>query len=109
MCNGKFSARSSALAFYNSHRRRYAASVILAITYGKITPTAYTDPEVISIKHCFDRVVRACPGAYLVDAYPILKYVPYCLNALRQWHREELTELRGRYQARNGTPYYIGA
>ena len=95
MCNGKFSARTSALAFYNSHRRRYSASVILAITYGKTTPTAYTDPEVISIKRCFYRAVRAArPGAYLVDAYPILKCVPYYPNTLRQWHHEELTLFR---------------
>ena len=66
--------------------------MILAITYGKDTPTAYTDPEVVSINRCFGRVMRAVrPGAYLVDAYPILKYVPYYLNTLRQWHQEELT------------------
>ena len=49
--------------------------MILTITYGKTTPTAYTDPEVVSINHCFDRVMRAVrPGTYLSspEVYTIL-------------------------------------
>ena len=70
--------------------------MILAITYGKTTPTTYTDPEVVSINCCFARVMRAVrPGTYLVDSYPILKYVPYYLSTLREWHQEELTLFQG--------------
>lgn len=70
---------------------RYAASVIMSITYGKTTPTAYSDPEVVAVNRClkrFGQVIR--PGAYLVDTYPILKYVPGYLTELRKWHQEEL-------------------
>jgi hypothetical protein len=34
------------------------------------------------------------PGAWLVDLYPILQYVPGYLNQLKQWHEEELQLFR---------------
>jgi len=61
------------------------ASVILAITYGKTTPTAYTDPKVVSIN---DRVIRL--GTYLVYLYTILEYVQYYLSTLGVCHKEQL-------------------
>lgn len=70
---------------------RYAASTIMSITYGKVTPTAYGDPEVVAVTRVLDRLTRALlPGAYLVDTYPILKYVPGYLSELKKWHREEI-------------------
>ena len=70
---------------------RYAASVIMGITYGKVTPTAYSDPEVIAVNRCLKRFGHAVlPGAYLVDTYPILQYVPGYLAQLKKWHQEEL-------------------
>jgi len=63
------------------------AFVILAITYGKTTPTASsTHPKVVSIN---DRVIRL--GTYLVYLYPILEYVQYYLSTLGVWHKEALT------------------
>ena len=62
--------------------------MILAITYSKTTPTAYTDPKVVSIN---DRVMRAVRlGIYLVYLYPILEYVQYYLST-GVWYKEELT------------------
>lgn len=68
----------------------------MSITYGKTTPTAYSDPEVVAVNRClsrFGQVMR--PGAYLVDTYPILKYVPGYLTQLRKWHQEELALFQG--------------
>ncbi|KAG0697790.1 cytochrome P450 [Suillus ampliporus] len=94
---------------HQMHAKRYAASVVMSITYGKTTPTAYTDPEVVSVNRClarFGRVVK--PGAYLVDTYPILRFVPGYLSQLKAWHQEELALFNGqldvvRRQMREGT------
>ncbi|KAL4069143.1 cytochrome P450 [Scleroderma yunnanense] len=76
---------------HQMHAKRYAASVTMTFTYGKTTPTAYTDSEVIAMNLYARRVnLTARPGASLVDSYPILKYVPYYLRKLRKWHLEEL-------------------
>lgn len=68
----------------------------MSITYGKTTPTAYTDPEVVQINRGMSRFGQAMrPGAYLVDTYPILKYVPGYLTELKKWHQEELALFQG--------------
>lgn len=75
---------------------RYAASVIMTMTYGKSTRTSYSDPEVIQVNRCLTRLgLTLLPGAWLVDSYPILKYVPGYLNQLKKWHEEELQLFRG--------------
>lgn len=71
----------------------------MSITYGKITPTAYSDPEVVAINRFlvrFGRVIR--PGAYLVDTLPIMKYIPGYLTELRKWHQEELALFQGQLE-----------
>ncbi|KAH7884072.1 cytochrome P450 [Phlebopus sp. FC_14] len=76
---------------HQMHAKRYAASVIMSIAYGKTTPTSYSDPEVVAVNRClarFGQTIR--PGTYLVDTYPILQYVPGYLNTLKKWHQEEL-------------------
>lgn len=68
----------------------------MEITYGKVTPTSYTDPEVLAVNRCLKRFGRAMlPGAYLVDTFPILQYVPGYLTNLRKWHQEELALFQG--------------
>ncbi|KAG1809606.1 cytochrome P450 [Suillus subaureus] len=77
---------------HQKHASRYSASVILRVTYGKSTPTAYNDPEVIRIYKVldhFDIVMR--PGAYLVDRVPLLRYLPGYGKQLTEWHNEELS------------------
>ncbi|OSC97213.1 cytochrome P450 [Trametes coccinea BRFM310] len=73
------------------HAKRYAASVIMSLTYGKMTPTSYSDPEVKKINLLVERLGSAMrPGAHLVDSYPFLKYIPGLTSELQKWHREEL-------------------
>lgn len=68
----------------------------MSITYGKTTPTAYSDPEVVAVNCCLSRFGEAIrPGAYLVDTYPILKYIPGYLTQLKKWHQEELALYQG--------------
>ncbi|KAG6371545.1 cytochrome P450 [Boletus reticuloceps] len=75
---------------HQAHANRYAASVILRVTYGKSTPTATDAPEIVTIhkmlKH-FQMLMR--PGAMLVEKYPILKYVPFYASSIETWRQEE--------------------
>ncbi|KAG1792730.1 cytochrome P450 [Suillus plorans] len=85
---------------HQRHAMRYSASVIMSFAYGKITPTSYTDPEVVSINMFSARFGQAMkPGAYLVDAYPILRFVPGYLSELKAWHKEELAFYDGQLDA----------
>ncbi|EPQ50746.1 cytochrome P450 [Gloeophyllum trabeum ATCC 11539] len=81
---------------HQSHAKRYAASVVMSVTYGKTTPTSYSDPVVQEVQKCLVRLgVTLTPGKWMVDAYPILRYVPGYLTTLRQWHKEELALFKG--------------
>lgn len=74
---------------------RYAASVIMTITYGKTTPTAYSDPEVQEVQECLSFIgIAMRPGAYLVDSFPILKCLPGYTSELKARHRRELSLFR---------------
>ncbi|KAG1740507.1 cytochrome P450 [Suillus paluster] len=76
---------------HQNHAKRYAASVILRVTYGKSAPTANTDPEVIHIRKVIDHFqVVMRPGAYLVDRVPLLRYLPGYGKQLTEWHHVEL-------------------
>ncbi|OAX38481.1 cytochrome P450 [Rhizopogon vinicolor AM-OR11-026] len=94
---------------HQMHTKSFIASVVMSITYGKTTPSTYTDPEVIAINRNltrFGQIIK--PGAYLVDTFPILRFVPGYLSQLKAWHREELALFDGlldvvRRQMRDGT------
>ncbi|KAK0472150.1 cytochrome P450 [Armillaria novae-zelandiae] len=74
-----------------NHARRYAASVIMTLTYGKTTTTSYSDPEIQLINKNTVQVARSMtPGAYLVDSFPVLRYIPIYLRELRVFHTREL-------------------
>ncbi|KAG1840973.1 cytochrome P450 [Suillus tomentosus] len=76
---------------HQGHAMRYSASVVMSFTYGKITPTSYTHPEIVAINKALARFGEAMmPGAYLVDTYPILRFVPGYLSQLKAWHKEGL-------------------
>lgn len=61
------------------------------MAYGKTTPTYATDAEVLEIEVDQARLGQAVPlGAWAVDRYPLLKYVPFVTPELRRWHREEV-------------------
>jgi hypothetical protein len=70
---------------------RFAASIILRVTYGKSTPTAVDDPEVVRIRKVMDvfQIVMR-PGAFLVDRVPILRYFPGYGKQLNEWRHQEL-------------------
>ncbi|KAI6105130.1 cytochrome P450 [Pisolithus croceorrhizus] len=75
---------------HQAHANRYAASVILRVTYGKSTPTGTNAPEIILIHKMLKRFQTLMrPGALLVEKYPILKYVPGYASYLHEWRREE--------------------
>lgn len=84
---------------HQQHAQRYAASVILRVTYGKSVPTANTDPEIVRIHKVmehFQVVMR--PGAYLVDRVPLLRYWPGYGKQISEWHHEELELYRHQLQ-----------
>ncbi|KAI6137179.1 cytochrome P450 [Pisolithus sp. B1] len=75
---------------HQAHANRYAASVILRITYGKSTPTGTNAPEIVLIHKMLKRFQTLMrPGALLVEKYSILKYVPGYASYLHEWRREE--------------------
>ncbi|OAX30774.1 cytochrome P450, partial [Rhizopogon vinicolor AM-OR11-026] len=80
---------------HQHHADRFAGSIILRVAYGKSTPTAYTDPEIVCIQNVLDHFQIAMrPGAYLVDRVPLLRYLPGYGKQLYEWHREELQLFR---------------
>ncbi|KAG0703473.1 cytochrome P450 [Suillus ampliporus] len=81
---------------HQQHIKRFAASVILHIVYGKTTPTLLSDPYLLRLQKMIPRIQSAMmPGAYLVDKYPILKYIPGYGRNLKEWSQEEYDMLFG--------------
>ncbi|KAJ7627632.1 cytochrome P450 [Mycena polygramma] len=79
-------------ANHMTHAQGYAASVILSLTYGKPSRTLSDDPIVREVNASQARLGAALvPGAYVVDAFPFLRYVPGYLSELRRQHQMELT------------------
>lgn len=87
---------------HQEHAKRYAASTITTITFSR--PLAsYSDPTVISVNTCLGRLGDAiAPGAYLVDAFPLLRFWPEWgmknggwKKQGREWHEEERKLFRG--------------
>ncbi|KAI0693913.1 cytochrome P450 [Cytidiella melzeri] len=75
------------------HARRFAASLIMTMTYGKTSPTYYSDPEVLEISRNSSRlgtVTQIGASSHVVDVYPVLRYIPWFTAKLRSWHRDEL-------------------
>lgn len=84
---------------HQEHVKRFSNSVILRMTYGKSTPTANTDPEVVGMKLVVERFgIVMQPGAYLVDRIPILRYVPWYGRQLKAWFREEYELVLGQME-----------
>ncbi|KAJ6588699.1 cytochrome P450 [Mycena capillaripes] len=78
-------------ANHMGHAQGYATSVILSLTYGKPARTVFDDPIIREVNGSQSRLGAALvPGAYMVDAYPFLRYVPGYLSELRRQHQMEL-------------------
>ncbi|KAJ7637096.1 cytochrome P450 [Roridomyces roridus] len=101
----RFSRGMRNLTFWNilrapedhlAHAQRYAASVILSLTYD----THSNERLVHDISGSQARLGAALiPGAYLVDAYTFLRYVPGYLSNLRAQHQMELTLFKSQLDA----------
>ncbi|KIJ65429.1 hypothetical protein HYDPIDRAFT_110496 [Hydnomerulius pinastri MD-312] len=80
---------------HQEHAQRFAASVILRVTYGKSTATSNDDPEVVRIHQVLEHFQEAMrPGAHLVDRLPILKYIPGYGLRLKSHHEFEIQLFR---------------
>ncbi|KIK92082.1 hypothetical protein PAXRUDRAFT_830312 [Paxillus rubicundulus Ve08.2h10] len=79
------------------HIKRFSGSVTLRVIYGKTTPTHLTtDPYLLHLKRMVPVVQGALlPGAYKVDQYPFLRYVPGYGRQLKRWGEEEDEMLMG--------------
>lgn len=71
---------------------RYAATVIMSLTYSKNEKSTYQDNEISRVVKCLNRFHAAAqPGKYLLDYIPWLRYCPTYLNEAKGWHVEELS------------------
>ncbi|OJA15671.1 hypothetical protein AZE42_11262 [Rhizopogon vesiculosus] len=70
---------------FRNHTVTYAATTIMKIAYGKNTPTAATDPEVIEVHRliAMSRTIMSS-GTYLVESIPWLKYLPWYGRELKR-------------------------
>jgi hypothetical protein len=69
------------------------------VVYGKTTHTSLDDPYLLRLQKMVPRIQSAmAPGAYLVDKYPILKYVPGYGRDLKRWGQEEYDMLSSQFQ-----------
>ncbi|KAF8063208.1 cytochrome P450 [Lyophyllum atratum] len=76
---------------HQAHAKRYSASVVMALAYGK-SSGKHDDPDVAAVNRCLNRLgVALRPGAWQVDVYPFLRYVPGYLDELKEGHKEELS------------------
>ncbi|GLB36895.1 putative cytochrome p450 [Lyophyllum shimeji] len=75
---------------HQEHAKRYSASVVMALAYGK-SPGKHDDPDVVAVNRCLVRLgVTLRPGVWKVDVYPFLRYIPGYLDELKEGHKEEL-------------------
>ncbi|KAK3290361.1 cytochrome P450 [Chaetomium fimeti] len=62
---------------YRTHLERYAASVVVTVTYGRRVEDVRTDAVVQMNAEAMERLTSVnIPGKYAVERYPALKYVP---------------------------------
>ncbi|EGS17163.1 uncharacterized protein CTHT_0064770 [Thermochaetoides thermophila DSM 1495] len=77
---------------FREHLERYAASVIVTVTYGRRVEDVKTDKVVRMNAESMTRLTLVnIPGKYAVERYPLLKHVP---SFLAPWKREVLEQRR---------------
>ncbi|KAB5566218.1 cytochrome P450 [Coniochaeta sp. 2T2.1] len=75
---------------FRTHLERYAASVIVSITYGRRVEDVKTDIVVRRNAEAMDRLTSVnIPGKFAVERYPALKYIP---SFLAPWKAEVLKQ-----------------
>ncbi|KIX97617.1 uncharacterized protein Z520_06395 [Fonsecaea multimorphosa CBS 102226] len=84
---------------YEQLFERYAAAVVMRLCYGKTVDTGDEEyvRDILQIVHTVERV--ASPGAYLVDTFPVLMYLPTWLAPFKReaarLHEFEIKTFRG--------------
>ncbi|KAF5264220.1 hypothetical protein FOXYS1_5006 [Fusarium oxysporum] len=83
---------------YEKHFVSYASGVVYRIGFGEFIETG-DEPDlkrIVQVNHHLEQV--ASPGVYLVDSFPILKYLPYPIAPFkweaRRLHEEEISLFR---------------
>ncbi|KAI5865315.1 cytochrome P450 [Durotheca rogersii] len=77
-------------ARFRTHLERYAASVIVVVTYGRRVEDVETDIVVRRNAESMDRLTQVnIPGKYAVERYPALKYIP---SIFAPWKAEVLRQ-----------------
>ncbi|OJA08123.1 hypothetical protein AZE42_08433 [Rhizopogon vesiculosus] len=92
---------------FQDHTVTYAATTIMKVAYGKNTPTAATDPEVIEVRQVMEILQTVLgSGTYLVDSIPWLKYLPWYGQELKHGyeiskriHTSQLNRVKQRMQS----------
>ncbi|KAI1080805.1 cytochrome P450 [Whalleya microplaca] len=77
---------------FRKHLERYAASVIVTVTYGRRVEDVNTDAVVQSNAESMGRLTSVnIPGKFAVERYPVLKYVP---SIFAPWKAQVLEQRR---------------
>ncbi|KAH7363238.1 cytochrome P450 [Plectosphaerella cucumerina] len=77
---------------FRTHLERYAASVIVTVTYGRRVDDVRTDAVVQGNAEAMGRLTSVnIPGKYAVERYPALKYIP---SIFAPWKAEVLEQRR---------------
>ena len=85
-------------ANYELWFERYSAGIIFRLTFGKTVETGKEEHvrRILGVVHTAERV--ASPGAYLVDTFPVLMWIPKVLSPFKRelgaLHQEELSLFR---------------
>lgn len=75
---------------FRTHLERYAASVIVTVTYGRRVKDVRTDVVVRQNGEAMERLTLVnIPGKYAVERYPVLKYLP---SILAPWKAKVLKQ-----------------
>ncbi|KAF7355868.1 Cytochrome P450 [Mycena venus] len=77
---------------WDSHLRRTAASVVLSMVYDTPALLSEEDPKITRVNNFAERLVSAAyPGAYLVEYFTWMRYLP---SWIAKWKRDVLEQYK---------------
>lgn len=80
---------------FQSHISSYAATLVVHMAYGRTDRARYSDKDIKKVVESGQNVgVMLRPGAYKLDAFPWLKYVPGYMAQANKWNDEEIELFR---------------
>ncbi|KAF5342805.1 hypothetical protein D9758_013368 [Tetrapyrgos nigripes] len=82
------------------HLNRSTVSTVLTAVYGMESIKSKDDPLVAQVNDCAHRLTRAAqPGSFLVEFFPIMKYLPEALAPWKkegnEWYRKDTAMFQG--------------